>query len=99
MLADGISGNTLLEDAIRECLQENVAQGWLRVPVTAGRLRAQLFGLGTILNERVDTDGSWLIEIRAPRHDLEQLCRREGLPFELAPSESGGHVAGAGQAP
>lgn len=92
-------GLDLLRAAVRERLQQDVVQGWLQLPAAAGRLRARLHTLGTVLQEEADAEGNWSIEIRAPRRELEHLFRREGEALRFTPSASGGFVAGAGQAP
>ena len=93
------AGVESLLKAITECFQEEVVQGWLHLPAAAGRLRARLHSLGRVLSESLGSDGRWNVEIRAPRPELELLCRREGVEFDFTPADIPDLVAGAGQAP
>lgn len=57
-----------------------IVRGWLDLPPTAGRLRAQLFSQGAVLKEQVDPDGAWHLEIQLPRRRYEELRHHAGLP-------------------
>jgi GTP-binding protein HflX len=70
------AGLDLLRDAITESLRGERVHCWLRVPESAGRLRARLFESGLVANER-SADNGWEIEIDAPRALIEPLF---GLP-------------------
>ncbi|MBK1726373.1 GTPase HflX [Halorhodospira neutriphila] len=48
-----------------------------------GRLRAALFRLGRILDERYAESGRMEIDVELPQHELERLHVREGLPREV----------------
>ncbi len=55
----------------------------LRLPPEAGRLRARLFELGTVLGEQVDDEGSVILDVTMGRTTLERLLLREGLRPEM----------------
>jgi len=63
---------------------------WLRLPVTAARLRAHLYALNAVLNETSDGHGAWLLEVALPKIRLERLCHLEGLecPWVAASGEA-----------
>ena len=69
-------GMELLRDVIARTLQGERVHRWLRVPDSAGRLRARLFAQGFVASERPAESG-WELEIDAPRALLEPLF---GLP-------------------
>jgi GTP-binding protein HflX len=92
------SGLDLLRSAIAERLGPQRFEGWLRLAPTQARLRSQLFSSGAVLQESSDDEGGCLVQLRLPRHDLEQLLRRAGLTLaevEWPPlQETGAAVAG-----
>ncbi|MDY6993446.1 MAG: ribosome rescue GTPase HflX [Pseudomonadota bacterium] len=66
-------GIELLKAAILEHLNPNMVQRWVQIPAQAGRLRARLFALGTILQEHYNDNGDSILEIQIPAEDLMQL--------------------------
>lgn len=73
---DGID---LLLQVVAERLGEDQVRRVLRLPPSASRLRARLFDLATVVDEVVDEQGAWRIEVKIGRGNFEYLCRREGL--------------------
>lgn len=57
-----------------------MVHGWLDLPPSAGRVRAQLFSHGAVLHEEVDEQGAWHLEIQLSRRRYEALRRHAGLP-------------------
>ncbi len=51
----------------------------LRLPPTAGRLRARLFAMGAVREEHFNSEGDWILEVELQPHSLEQLHDEEGL--------------------
>ena len=70
-------GLDLLRDVIGRTLQGDRVHRWLRVPDSAGRLRARLFAQGLVASERPAESG-WELEIDAPRALLEPLFGLSG---------------------
>jgi len=62
----------------------------LRLPASAGRLRARLYELGAVIGEYNDDNGDWLIDVSIAAGSLERLWRREGLPSSLISSVARG---------
>lgn len=58
----------------------------LRLPASAGRLRARLYELGTVLGEQIEDNGDWLLDVAIAPAALERLWRREGLAPTLISS-------------
>jgi GTP-binding protein HflX len=73
---DGI--DALLE-AVDEFLAQGVIRHRLRLPPSAGRVRARLFDNGRILDEQAIPSGGWLIEVEMPRGRFDRLAHQEGL--------------------
>ncbi len=69
----------LLLAAIAGRLPGDMICGWVQLPPEAGRLRARLFDLGAVLQEKFTTAGGWRIQVRASRKNLQQLSRQENL--------------------
>lgn len=76
MTGDGLD---LLSDLLREQFTTGVVHRQVRLPIEDGRLRARLFELGTVLEERLDRNGEWLLSVEIKPDNLERLCRSEGL--------------------
>lgn len=64
---------------IADRLCAEIIEGWVDLPPEAGRLRARLFALGAVVQEREHEGGGSRIEIRLPRRAVDELVR-EGLP-------------------
>ena len=69
----------LLRSTLRELAGPAAVRRRLKLPLSAGRLRARLFELGAVLSESSAEDGEWLLEVELSDDSLEQLCRNEGL--------------------
>ena len=72
-------GLELLSELLRERFVTELVYRRVRLPVEDGRLRARLFELGTVLEERLDLNGEWLLSVEIKPDNLERLCRSEGL--------------------
>ncbi|MEJ2345520.1 MAG: GTPase HflX [Gammaproteobacteria bacterium] len=77
------AGMDLLLQALSEYFSAETVHGWLRLPVTSGRLRAQLYQHGDVLTEEINDSGEWLLEVQLPRRDLDRLMSggRTGVQF------------------
>jgi GTPase len=73
------AGLELLRDAIAKLLYRDNVQGWLRLAPAQGRARAAFFGVGAVREEKLEQDGSYLLQIELPRSEYQRLCHREGL--------------------
>ena len=69
---DGI-GMDLLRQAILERLGSERVAGWYRIPPGDARLRARLFELGAVREERLDDEGGWLVDVDLPRREFDRL--------------------------
>lgn len=73
------AGMDMLREAIASLLYRDTVHGWLRLTPGQGRARAAFFGLGAVREEKLDQDGSYLLQVELPRSDYQRLCHREGL--------------------
>ncbi len=73
------AGMELLEQAIAEYLSDKMSHHFLKIPATAGRLRARLYAMSAVRHETLDDSGSWLLEVEMLKPRLEHMCRDEGL--------------------
>ncbi len=82
------AGLDLLKQALAERFRTARVHGWLRLPPTAGRLRARLFEAGAVLDERVTDAGEWVLEVRMAQRTWQELHRHgaENAHLEPAPN-------------
>ena len=73
------TGLVVLTDVIAEHFRAASVQRRLRLPASAGRLRAGLYELGAVVEERIQDNGDWLIDVNITPASLGRLWRREGL--------------------
>lgn len=89
------AGIDLLLEALTEIFSEQSVHGWLRVPMGQGKVRAQLFEAGEVLDEQISEDGDWLLEVTLPRRDFDRLMKHAGPGLELLPEPEARLAAGA----
>jgi GTP-binding protein HflX len=77
----GAGIDLLLSELSHRFATERV-QGTVRLPSSAGRLRAKLFESGAVRSEQGDEDG-WELELDLPRIQAERLCSGEGEQGDL----------------
>ncbi len=83
------TGLEVLTGFIGEHFRAATVQRRLRLPSSAGRLRARLYELGTVVEEQSQENGDWLMDVKITPAALERLWRREGLPPALINTEPG----------
>ena len=73
-------------DALREVTSELLAaeriERWIELQGREGRLRAELFELGVVSEERITENGSWMLHVDMPRDTAERLARLPGTEGE-----------------
>ena len=72
----GIEG---LLQAVEETVAGEMVHAHLSLPPTAARLRAQLFELQAVVNEQIDEQGYWQLDIYTSRRNFERLRHHERL--------------------
>ena len=72
-------GLDFLADAIAERLQgdNETVHGWVRLLPAQARIRARLFTLNAVRDERLNQQGEWLLEVQTSRRNFDQLCHKE----------------------
>ncbi len=75
-------------DSLQRALVERVGEGrihrWIAIGPTCQRLRARLFDLGVVREERVDDTGTSHLEVELDRRDARTLTRLDGADGKLA---------------
>jgi GTP-binding protein HflX len=71
-------GVEALREAVSESLSNERIDRWIEIEGRLGRLRAELFELGVVSDERITEDGSWLLHVDIPRETAERLARLPG---------------------
>ena len=66
-------GLPLLEDALRERLQDDVFEGSVEITPQQGKLRAALFDLGAVLEESFTPAGNSVLSVRLPKKQWQRL--------------------------
>ena len=73
-----------LRDAIADLLAAERIDRWIELDARNGRLRAQLFELGVVSEERIAENGGWIMHVDVPRETAERLARLPGREGEIA---------------
>ena len=79
--ATGEGLDLIVEEIARHCEGYRVART-LRLAATQSRMRARLFALDAVRNERVDGNGGWVLDVELPAGRFEELCAAEGVTPE-----------------
>jgi len=72
------AGLEQLREAVSEWLSAERINRWIELRPPQGRLRAHLFELGVVSEERITDNGSWLVHVDVPRETAERLARMPG---------------------
>ena len=78
------AGLEQLRQAVSDWLSSERINRWIRLGGCHGRLRAQLFELGVVSEERIAENGSWMIHVDVPRETAERLARLPGADGQIA---------------
>jgi GTP-binding protein HflX len=73
IVGDGIPQ---LREAISDMLAGGRVNRWIELQGSDARLRAQLFELGVVSEERIAENGSWVLHIDMPTETAERLARK-----------------------
>jgi GTP-binding protein HflX len=92
------AGLDLLAKALTDHFQGAQVHGWLHLPATAGSARSSLYGIGQVLSEHVDEQGSWWLEICMAQRNIDKLLRETGDDCSFHTADSVDFVAGTAQA-
>ncbi len=75
-------------EALREVISDRLASErinrWIELKGKDAKLRAQLFELGVVSEERIAENGSWLLHVDVPKETAERLARRPGAEGTVA---------------
>jgi GTP-binding protein HflX len=78
------AGIETLREAVSEWLASARINRWIVLEASLGRLRAQLFELGVVSEERITENGSWSMHVDVPRETAERLVRLPGREGQVA---------------
>jgi GTP-binding protein HflX len=67
-----------LREAISLWLASERINRWIELKGRDGKLRAHLFELGVVSEERIAENGSWIMHVDVPRETAERLARLPG---------------------
>ena len=77
-------GLDLLREVITNKLSADHIQTWIELAGKDARLRAQLFELGVVSEERINSDGSWRLQVDVPRETAVRLANQPGITGQTA---------------
>ena len=77
-------GLDLLREVIARELTSDRIQLWIELASEDARLRAQLFELGVVNEERIAEDGSWKLHVDVPRDTAVRLASQPGKEGQTA---------------
>ena len=78
------AGVEVLREAVSEWLSSERVNRWIELDGRLARLRAQLFELGVVSEERITDNGSWKMHVDVPRETAERLARLPGREGQVA---------------
>ena len=78
------AGISELRAAISELLASERISRWIKLEGRDARLRAQLFELGVVSEERITETGSWVLHVDLPLETAERLARLPGNEGQVA---------------
>lgn len=78
-------GLPALLDEVNYRLRQDQRQGWLKLSVDQGRLRALFYERARVLNEKVSQEGDLWIEVSIQKKTLDQLSAECDAPLKLGP--------------
>jgi GTP-binding protein HflX len=78
------AGIEVLREAVSEWLSSERINRWIELETSLGRLRAQLFELGVVSEERITENGCWSMHVDVPRETAEHLARLPGREGQVA---------------
>ena len=81
--ASGEGVDELLE-VISDLLAAERINRWIELQGRDAKLRAQLFELGVVSEERIAENGNWILHVDVPRETAERLARRPGQEGAVA---------------
>lgn len=67
-------GLSLLREAVTQHFVGRYQRRWVDLPVGAGRLRARLFEIGSVLEEQIAADGGWRLRVELTERDRSLLA-------------------------
>jgi GTP-binding protein HflX len=70
--------------AISEQLSSDRIERWIELQGSDAKLRAQLFELGVVSDERIAENGHWVLHVDVPRETAERLARLPGRAGRVA---------------
>ena len=76
-----------LREAISERLGSERISRWIELQGKDGKLRAQLFELGVVSEERIAENGSWMLHVDIPQETAERLARLPGQEGKVAKAQ------------
>ncbi|RLA27096.1 MAG: GTPase HflX [Gammaproteobacteria bacterium] len=76
-------GVSLLLESIGKRLRQKKIHGVIRLQPSQGRLRALLFEMGAILQEKPADDGGWIVELEMVEREFRRFVKREKLPLGI----------------
>ena len=77
------AGVSLLLESIGKRLRQKKIHGVIRLQPSQGRLRALLFEMGAILQEKPADDGGWIVELEMVEREFRRFVKREKLPLGI----------------
>ncbi|MDQ7016535.1 MAG: ribosome rescue GTPase HflX [Gammaproteobacteria bacterium] len=86
-------GLELLRQVLEKRLAQERALGWLVLAPEQGRLRARLFELKAVSNERQQKNGGFLLQLDMELRDWVRLCKHESLDQEELLADLPEHLA------
>lgn len=76
-------GLELIHQVLADHFKQDLVRGEIRLSPADARVRALLFGINAVEDERIDDRGQFILQLNVPYRDLMQMVSRESVPQQL----------------
>lgn len=67
--------------AITEFFRQYKVSSWLNVDMSAGQVRAKLYEMGAVVEEKLGDEAVWQIKVEMPQAHLDHICTQKGVSY------------------
>jgi GTP-binding protein HflX len=76
-------GLELIHQVLADHFKQDLVRGEICLSPADARVRALLFGINAVEDERIDDNGQFILQLNVPYRDLMQMVSRESVPQQL----------------
>ncbi|MFK8068198.1 MAG: ribosome rescue GTPase HflX [Gammaproteobacteria bacterium] len=65
--------------AITDFFRQYKTSSWLSIDMSAGQVRAKLYEMGAVVEEKLGNEAIWQLKVELPQSHLDHFCQEEGV--------------------